>query len=124
MFRGRPRFSFVLFATFTLLAVYFSDEARAGIFGTVRGIVHDTQHRPIEGATIELRAKLSDWRHSAVSDSEGGFQIDAVPAGTYILHISHDGFRSAEVVIAVAPDTAPLRHFPLELATVNRRPDG
>ena len=77
MFRRRPRLSFVLFATFTLLAIYFSAVARASIFGTVRGIVHDTQHRPIEGATIELRAKLSDWRHSAVSDSEGGFQIDA-----------------------------------------------
>src|SRR5256886_14569450 len=97
MFRGRPWFSLVLFATFTLLAIYFSAEARASIFGTVRGIVHDTQHRPIEGALIDLRAKLSDWQRSPASDSEGSFQIDAAPAGTYILLISHDGFRSTEV---------------------------
>ena len=121
MFHSRLRLSFLPFVIFTFLAVYFTAEAGASIFGTVRGIVHDTQHRPIEGAQIELRAKLSDWRRTAVSDAEGSFQIDAVPAGIYLLHISHDGFRNVEIELAVAADTAPLRHFPLELATVNQR---
>jgi len=121
MFRHRFLFLSVLPVFLSFFIVYFSPEARASIFGTVRGIVHDTQHRPIEGAKIELRAKLSDWQRSAVSDSEGSFQIDAVPAGAYILLISHDGFRSAEVGLVVAADTAPLRHFPLELATINQQ---
>jgi len=121
MFRRRFWFLSVLLFFFSPFVVYFSPQARASIFGTVRGIVHDTQHRPIEGAKIALRAKLADWQRSAVSDSEGSFQIDAVPAGTYALLISHDGFRSAEVELVVAADTAPLRHFPLELATVNQK---
>ncbi|HXJ45794.1 MAG TPA: TonB-dependent receptor [Candidatus Dormibacteraeota bacterium] len=121
MFRRRFWFLSVLPVFFSFFIVYFSPEARASIFGTVRGIVHDTQHRPIEGARIELRAKLSDWQRSAVSDGEGSFQIDAVPAGAYSLLISHDGFRSTEVGLVVAADTAPLRHFPLELATVNQQ---
>ena len=33
----------------------------ATIFGSARGIVHDPQHRPIEGATVVLKAKTSDW---------------------------------------------------------------
>jgi hypothetical protein len=31
-------------------------EARAGIFSSVRGLVHDPQHRPVEGAQVTLRA--------------------------------------------------------------------
>jgi outer membrane cobalamin receptor len=121
MFRGRFRSLYIVFTVFSLFAVYFSGQARASIFGTVRGIVHDTQHRPIEGAQIELHAKLSDWKRNAVSDAEGGFQIDAVPAGIYTLRIAHDGFHSTEIELVVVADAAPLRHFPLELATVNQK---
>ena len=48
-------------------ALYFVPQTLASIFGTVRGIVHDVQHRPIPGAQIELSAKQSDWRRTAVS---------------------------------------------------------
>jgi outer membrane receptor protein involved in Fe transport len=103
------------FLCFPFAAVY------ASIFGTVRGIVHDVQHHPIQGARIELRAKQSDWQRSAITDAEGSFQIDAVPAGEYTLHISRESFRDFEQVIVVAADTAPLRHFPLELAGVSQQ---
>jgi len=105
-----------------LALIYFPFvKARAGIFGTVRGIVHDVQHRPIQGAQIELHAKQTDWKRSAVTDGEGSFQIDAVPAGDYTLRISRDGFRDSELKLVVAADTAPVRHFPLELASVNQK---
>ena len=90
----------------------------AGIFGTVRGIVHDAQHRPISGAHIELSAVHSDWKKSAVSSDEGEFQIDAVPAGSYTLRITHDGFRESTIELTVVADSAPLRHFPLELSSL------
>ncbi len=32
--------------------------ASATIFGSVRGIVHDPQHRPVQGAMVMLRAKI------------------------------------------------------------------
>jgi outer membrane cobalamin receptor len=120
MFRSRFIFLFSLLLFFACATFYFCTEVHAGIFGTVRGIVHDTQHRPIEGAQIALRAKLLDWKREAVSNAEGGFQIDAVPAGPYLLRISRDGFRDAEMELVVVADAAPLRHFPLELATVNQ----
>jgi len=121
MVRSRSAFQFLFFAIFVLLVFCSSPDAFASIFGTVRGIVHDAQHRPIQGAQIELRAKQSDWQRSAVSDAEGSFQIDAVPAGNYTLRISHEGFRNSEIGLVVAADTAPLRHFPLELASVAQK---
>jgi outer membrane receptor protein involved in Fe transport len=93
--------------------------ALAGIFGTVRGIVHDAQHRPIAGAHLLLQSKTSDWKREAVSDDDGKFQIDAVPAGNYTLHISCEGFRDSINDFSVGADSAPLRHFPLDLASVS-----
>jgi hypothetical protein len=111
-----PKFWYLLFSVLFVTASAFGS-----IFGTVRGIVHDVQHRPISDAHLVLQAKQSDWNREATTDDEGKFQIDAVPAGNYVVSISHDGFREFSVDIAVAADSAPLRHFPLELATVSER---
>jgi len=107
----------VLFFGFLLSAFV----ANAGIFGTVRGIVHDMQHRPIAGAHLLLQAKQSNWMRQAVTDGNGEFQMDAVPAGNYTVRISHDGFREYAADLAVVADSAPLRHFPLEVAGVSER---
>src|SRR3989449_9598504 len=53
----------------------------ASIFGTVRGIVHDSQHHPIGNARVTLHARASDWQKEAITDDEGRFQIDAVQIG-------------------------------------------
>jgi outer membrane cobalamin receptor len=104
-----------------LFAALLSFPAFASIFGTVRGIVHDVQHRPISGAHLELQAKQSDWKHETFSDDDGRFQFDAVPAGDYTLRISRDGFRESSAAFTVVADSAPLRHFPLEVAGVNEK---
>lgn len=104
-----------------LLTALCSLPVLASIFGTVRGIVHDVQHHPISAAHLQLQAKQSDWKRDAATDEEGKFQFDAVPAGDYTLHISHDGFREFVGNISVVADSAPLRHFPLELAGVTEK---
>src|SRR5215470_12771537 len=123
MFRSRSafRYSYFLLALAGFFLFHPPSAVRASIFGTVRGIVHDVQHHPIQGARVELRAKQSDWQRSATTDADGGFQIDAVPAGEYTLHISRQSFRDLDQAILVAADTAPLRHFPLDLASVAQR---
>jgi hypothetical protein len=45
----------VLFGFLILAAVAF-----ATVFGSVRGIVHDPQHRPVQGAMVMLHAKSSE----------------------------------------------------------------
>jgi len=113
---GLRKHAFLIFA-FLLCAV----AANAGIFGTVRGIVHDVQHRPIAGAHLLLQAKQSDWKREAFTDDNGEFQMDAVPAGNYTMRITRDGFREYVADLAVVADSAPLRHFPLEIAGVSER---
>ena len=118
-----PRFRFcsyvcLLLTAFSVLPMF---TAFASIFGTVRGIVHDVQHHPISGAHLSLQAKQSDWKRDAVTDDEGKFQFDAVPAGDYTIRVSHDAFRELVANLSVIADSAPLRHFPLELAGVTEK---
>ncbi len=95
--------------------------SHAGIFGTVRGIVHDPQHRPIEGAEVTLQARSSEWTRHAQTNTDGGFVIDAVPAGEYQITIEKPGFRPVRQAIAVASGSAPILHFAMELGTVAER---
>lgn len=113
--RGR-----ILLLLFCLLG---AGTALATIFGTVRGIVHDPLHRPIEGARVTLRARQSDWLRRAVTDAEGQFLFEAVPAGEYTVRIERDGFAATEQPLTVASGSAPVLHFPLALAGVQEKVD-
>ena len=97
--------------------LFLSVPALATIFGTVRGIVHDPQHRPIADATVTLKAKTSDYRQTAQTDIEGGFHFDAVPLGEYSVTVSQGGFATQEHSVTVLSGTAPVLHFELRLPT-------
>ncbi len=92
--------------------------SHADVFGTVRGIVHDPQHRPIEGANIQLSARNLDWKRTAKTDANGEFLIDAVPAGEYAVEITRENFQTVRAPIVVNIGNAPVLHFPMELASV------
>ena len=57
--------------------------ARATIFGSVRGIVHDPEHRPIAGADVKLQSATSDFSLKAKSDQNGEFTFNPVAVGDY-----------------------------------------
>jgi outer membrane cobalamin receptor len=90
--------------------------AFATIFSTVKGIVHDPQHRPVPGAVVTLKARQADWIQTATTDGEGTFQIAAVPVGDYTVTVALQGFNTAQQTITVTSDTAPVLHVQLELA--------
>lgn len=92
--------------------------ARATIFGSVRGIVHDPQHRPISGAVVELRAKTSAWSQTTHSNANGEFTFTAVPVGDYSVTVSAPGFQSSQQPLTVVSNSSPVLHFPLNLAGV------
>ena len=66
-----------------LLFVALTAAAQTGIFGSVHGIVHDPQHRPVANAHIALRAAHSALVFTTLSNSEGAFSIPSVPLGDY-----------------------------------------
>jgi len=100
---------------FLLLAVTVS----ATIFGSVRGIIHDPQHRPIQGAMVMLKAKSSDWSKSGNSDANGNFEFNAVPVGDYSVIVASPGFVQGTQDVRVASGTEPVVHLQLRVAAAN-----
>jgi outer membrane receptor protein involved in Fe transport len=90
------------------------------VFGTVRGIVHDPQHRPVADAQVTLRARASDFSQTATTDANGEFHFDAVPLGRYTIEVSQTGFTSQQQELTVLSGSAPILHFELQLATQNQ----
>jgi hypothetical protein len=98
-----------------LLAVAVS----ATIFGSVRGIIHDPQHRPVQGAMVMLKSKSSDWSKTANTDANGEFAFNAVPLGDYSVSVANPGFAQAVQNVVVNSGTEPVVHFQLKLAAAN-----
>jgi hypothetical protein len=111
------------FALLLFFAAFLTPLAFASIFGTVQGIVHDPQHRPIAGADVELHAAHSDLVLHAISKPDGSFSIPSVALGDYRLTVAHDGFATQQQALTLASDTSPLLHFELQLATIQQTVD-
>jgi hypothetical protein len=94
--------------------------AYASIFGTVQGIVHDPQHRPIAGAHVELRAVHSNLILHTTSNQEGAFSIPSVALGDYRIVITKEGFAPTEQTLTLASNTSPMLHFALQIGTVTQ----
>jgi hypothetical protein len=94
--------------------------AFATIFGSVRGVVHDPQHRPIQGAHLTLKTQNSDWTESQDSDENGEFQFSSVPIGNYTVTVSLPGFQAMQQEVIVQSETSPVLHFKLALAGVKQ----
>jgi TonB dependent receptor/Carboxypeptidase regulatory-like domain/TonB-dependent Receptor Plug Domain len=101
-----------LFASLLILA----PAAFASIFGAVRGVIHDPQHRPVENAMVMIKAKSSDWAATANSDANGSFTFNAVPLGDYMVSVAALGFKQAEQKLVVISGTEPVLHFSLSVA--------
>ncbi|HXW56673.1 MAG TPA: TonB-dependent receptor [Candidatus Cybelea sp.] len=91
--------------------------ARATVFGAIRGIVHDPQHRPVPGARVMVKSTSSDWTETVTSDAEGGFLFNLVPIGEYSVSVTHPGFAQALENVTVESGTEPVLHVPLQLAS-------
>ena len=109
-----------IFALAAFLHVSATLPAGATIFGGVRGVVHDPQHRPIQGVTLTLKAQDSDWSQSQMTNDNGEFEFTAVPIGNYMVTAELSGFQTQQQTVIVKSDTNPVLHFELLLAGVNQ----
>jgi TonB dependent receptor/Carboxypeptidase regulatory-like domain/TonB-dependent Receptor Plug Domain len=92
----------------------------ATIFGTVRGFVHDPTDRSIPGAQVTIRSRTSNWTHSATSDSEGGFEFNAVAVREYVVSVMAAGFGAQEQQVTVVSGSAPILRFAMKIAGVEQ----
>ncbi len=69
--------------------------------GSVIGAVRTSDGIPIAGAQVVLEGTAS----LGTSDREGRFALDLVPAGSYVLSVTRDGYREARAEVRVVDDS-------------------
>ena len=91
-----PRLNKLVSAVLLLLCLTMivTPAAYANVYGAIRGVVHDPQHRPIQDAMVMLKAKSSDWTKTLRPTPTGEFQFNAVPLGDYSVSVASQGFRA------------------------------
>jgi outer membrane cobalamin receptor len=105
-------FRIMLFAGVFLFAI----AAGATIFGTVRGLIHDPQHRPVHGAQVTIRALDSEWSKTTTSDASGEFSFEAIPLGEYKVTVESSGFGPEEETVVLTSGRDARLHLALAVA--------
>ena len=104
------RRSYRVVLSFALLLTHpaASAHVRAQERGTVAGSVTDAQGLALPGAAVVLRTTGRVFVASAVTDRNGGFALDEVPPGEYLLAASLLGFAAREERVTAGPGGAAL----------------
>jgi outer membrane receptor protein involved in Fe transport len=108
------------FATLLLILIA-APAAFANVYGAIRGVVHDPQHRPIQNAMVMLKAKSSEWAKSVTTDATGEFQFNAVALGDYSVSVASEGFAQTSQDVVVISGSVPVVHFQLQVASANEK---
>ena len=83
---------------------------------SVRGIIHDPQHRPVQNAMVMIKAKTSDWAATANSNANGEFAFAPVPLGEYVVTVAGPGFDQSHQDVTVISGSYPVLHIALAIA--------
>ena len=86
---------------------------RAADVGSVRGVVHDQQHRPLSEVQVKLKSATSEWVASSTTDAHGEFSFMTVPLGDYVLNFSASEFAPAAQAVTVTSGSSPVAHVQL-----------
>jgi outer membrane receptor protein involved in Fe transport len=103
------------FAAFCLLTL----PLLAAEMGSLRGVVHDPQHRPLAGAHIVIHARGAVIAKTVESDANGEFQVNDLPEGAYDIFVSAPGFQPLSQPAAVTAAPGPVLHLQLGVAAVS-----
>ena len=93
IFRNLRSSTFIAAAALLLLS--FSNVVNAQTTSTMEGTVTDKQGLAVVGARIHAEGVSIGADRSVTADADGEYRLSALPAGTYRLTVTRDGFRTA-----------------------------
>ena len=91
----------------------------ASIFSSISGLIHDPEHRPVQGAKVTLAAENSAWSQTVSSDDSGQFRFSNVPLGAYTVTVEAPDFVSQVQKLTLSSSSEARLHFPLAIAAAN-----
>jgi TonB dependent receptor/Carboxypeptidase regulatory-like domain/TonB-dependent Receptor Plug Domain len=109
--------AFLLKRVLVSLCAFGALQMWAAVLGSVRGIVHDPDHRPVPNAKVLVKAADSEYSQELTTNGEGAFQSSPVPVGAYIVTVTVNAFAPAHQSLVVSSGSAPILHFQLLLGS-------
>ena len=88
----------------------------ASVFGTVKAIVHDPQHRPVQGAQVVVQSRNSAFKATGQTNEDGLATVMNVPVGEYEVTINAPGFSAKPQAVTVTSTNVQELHFALNVA--------
>jgi len=64
-----------------------------------------------------VKSSNSDYSQELTSNADGAFEATALPAGSYMVTVTAEGFGPSQQQIVVASGSAPILHFQLAIGT-------
>jgi hypothetical protein len=89
---------------------------------TVQGTITDTKGAVVPSATVVVRNKATSIERTAQTDSDGNYQVAALPVGNYAIEVRATGFKTQvadSVVIGVAQTI--VQNFQLDVGALSEQ---
>ena len=91
------------------------------LYGSLVGNVRDPSGAAVPGATVTATQQETDQTRSATTDQAGEYSLTTLAAGTYVVKISAQGFKtSSQTGVHVAINSTTRVDATLELGAVNQ----
>src|SRR6476646_675753 len=116
------RFSFDAFVALLVIVLICAVPARAAaqvLYGSVVGDVKDSSGAAMPGATVLVTNNNTGFKREAVTDGVGHFNLADLPAGTYNLKATQQGFRTFEQTqVTVSINTVTRINVTMEIGAI------
>src|SRR6185369_16677008 len=86
---------------------------------SLRGVVTDPQNRPVPGAEVRLFRQDTRSAIRTTTDQEGRYAFERLAAGSFLLQIDRESFRSLTKSVDLKAREAAEADIALEIAGVN-----
>src|SRR5690242_2150798 len=89
---------------------------------TLQGTVTDAKGAVLPNATVTVRNKNTSFERTAQTDSEGNYQVAALPVGNYSVEVKVEGFKTQvadQVTLEVAKTV--VQNFQLDVGAVSEQ---
>lgn len=103
-----------------VLGLMLASFAPAVVLNSIRGIVHDPDHRPIPGALVTVKSTGSDYTQTIKTNTDGTFELLTLPTGEYRVTVTQQGFERSEQEVVVSSREAPVLHFQLTVGSTSQ----
>src|SRR5258705_4414355 len=104
------------------LGLFLNSTVVAQSTATVQGTVTDSKGSVLPNVTVTIRNRSTSFERTTQSDSQGSYQIAALPVGTYSIEARLEGFKT-QVVEQVSVEVAKtqVQNLQMEVGAISEQ---